>query len=534
MLPPTLRAIRAEFDERWRREGWHRGITLGELLADGAERRGDTPLVFQSSSGPRELTLRELHRRGRHVAAALHRLGLAAGDAVAVQLPNWEETAVAYHAAAALGLVLVPIVPIYGRAEVSFILDQSGARALILPAAYRRLDAARDLPAYAGLPQLEHRIVVRGDPPEGALPWSALESGDDDSFPAPPADARDVAVLIYTSGTTSEPKGVLHTHDTVVAEIVSNPTPPNVPGTVSLQPFPAGHTAGLVALLAPAHHGLTTIMLDQFDARLCAELIEARRVTAMAGTPFMIAALLDEAERGGADLSSLVHGITGGGGVPPALIERADAFGWRISRCYGATEGPSLTWSAAEDALQKRAYTDGLARGGNLLRIVDLDGNDLPEGEDGEVVAIGPEQFVAYTDPDLTLEALGPDGWFRTGDIGHLDEDGYLTITDRKKDIIIRGGENISSQEVEGVLMRHPAVAEAAVVAAPDERYGERVCAFVVLRPRHELDLAEIGRHFQAAGVARQKTPERLELLAELPRTPAGKVRKPDLRALLR
>ena len=218
-------------------------------------------------------------------------------------------------------------------------------------------------------------------------------------------------------------------------------------------------------------------------------------------------------------------------GVPPALVERADALGWSVSRCYGATEGPSLTSSAPEDPLAKRAHTDGRPIGGALLRILDPEGADVAPGEEGEVAAVSPESFVGYDNPDDNALAFTRDGWFLTGDIGRIDADGYLTITDRKKDIIIRGGENISSKEVEDVLARHPAVIEAAVVAAPDERYGERVCAFVIAAGKLTLD--DVRAHFEAAGVARQKAPERLVLVDELPRTPAGKVRKPDLRRLL-
>ena len=530
-----VRAARAAFDERWRREGWHRGATLGTALAAGAQAHADTPVTFASALRPATLTVGELHARGRAIAGSLQAIGLRAGDVIAVQLPNWPETAVLYHAAAALGLVLIPIVPIYGPAEVSFILRQSGARAFVLPARHRRIDAARDLPRLDAGPALEHVIVVAGDAPEGTLAWSALEATPPQPFPEPDADPGDVALIVYTSGTTAEPKGVQHSHDSLIAELHACPTPPpDTPGTVSLQPFPAGHTAGLCALLAIALHGYPTIIIDDWNAERCARLIEEHGVTAVAGTPYMIGAILDALEATGARHDRLVHGITGGGGVPPALIERADAIGWHISRCYGATEGPSLTAGAPGDPLEKRANTDGRALAGNRMRIVDDEGRDLPVGEAGEIATIGPEQFLGYTDPALNATAFLPDGWFLTGDIGRIDADGCLTITDRKKDIIIRGGENISSQEVEDVLVRMPGVAEVAVVAAPDDRYGERVCAFIVARDGARLDAEAVLAHFERAGVARHKAPERLELVAELPRTPAGKVRKHELRALLR
>jgi acyl-CoA synthetase (AMP-forming)/AMP-acid ligase II len=515
-LPEPVRAARARWEAHWREQGLHRGITLATLLAEGAARHGEAPITFFSRTRPAVWTLRELHAEGERVASALHGLGLAAGEALAVQLPNWPETAIAYYAAARLGLLLVPIVSIYGPAEVGHILRRSEAKAFVTAAAFRRRTAAADLPRL-GETALDHVIVV-GELEACLTPfrlWDDLRPGAEP--PAPPGDSTAPAVLLYTSGTTAEPKGVIHSHDTLIAELTRSPTPPpDTPGTVSLQPFPAGHTAGLVALLGPAVHGYPTIVMDVWDPGDTARLIEAHAVTATAGTPIFLSSLLDA----GGDISTLRHATTGGAGVPPALVERADALGWSVCRCYGATEGPSVTASDAADPLERRACTDGRPIGGARIRIVD-----------GEVAVLSPESLVAYDDPRANADAFTEDGWFLTGDIGRLDDDGFLTITDRKKDIIIRGGENISSKEVEDVLVRHPAVLEAAVVAAPDDVYGERVCAFVVAGG--PLTLADIRTHFEHAGVARQKTPERLELVDDLPRTPAGKVKKPDLRRLL-
>ena len=533
LLPAALRPAGRALADRWRREGLHRGQTLADVLAEGARVRGGTPLVFHSTVRPARVTLAEVHDRAQRVAGALHELGLREGDRLAVQLPNWAETAIAYYAAAALGLVLVPVVPTVGPADVGFIVRQSGARALVLPALHRRRDAARDVPRLGDVPELAHVVTVGDGAVPGYLDWATLERTGP-AAPAPAGSASAGAAIVYTSGTTADPKGVLHTHDSLLAELHASPTPPpRTPGTVTLQPFPAGHTAGLVALLAPAIHGYPTVLLDAWDPDACVRLIAEHRVTSMAGTPYMIGAVLDAIEAGTHDTSSLTHGITGGGGIPPALIERADAVGWRIGRCYGATECPSATAGEPDDPLASRARTDGRPLGGNRIRIVDPDGRDLPAGESGEIVLAGPELFAGYTDPALNDDAFLPDGWFRTGDIGRLDADGFLTVTDRIKDVIIRGGENISSQEVESVLARHPAIAEAAVVAVPDARYGERVCACVVLRAGHELDIEDLVCHFDALGIARHKVPERLETLPALPRTASGKVRKHDLRARL-
>jgi acyl-CoA synthetase (AMP-forming)/AMP-acid ligase II len=533
VLPDATRRAREQLDARWFSDDQPRP-TLAQTLAEGARLHAATPLIFHSDLYPAEVRLDELHARAQIVAGNLHRLGIEAGDAVAVQLPNWPQTAVAYYAIAALGAVLIPIVSIYGPAEVGFILRESGARALIMPDRYRRIDAARDVPRLGETPHLRQIVIVGEDTPDDTVNWRELERPADE-FPPPELDSRSLAVIVYTSGTTADPKGAQHSHDSVIAELWKGPTPPiGVPGTVNLQPFPAGHTAGLAALFGPACHGYPTVLLDTWDADACARLIQKHRVTAMAGTPFLISTMLDAADAGGIDISSLRHGITGGAGVPPSLVERADRLGWRVGRCYGATEQPSITGCASSDPLQKRAESDGRPLGENQIRIVDADGNDVSIGVEGEIISAGPEQFISYTDERLNRDAFTPDGWFRTGDVGRLDADGYLTITDRRKDIIIRGGENISSQEVENILLRHPAVSEVAVVAMPDAAYGERVCAFVVTREGRELDLEAIREHFVNASVARHKTPEFVRVVSDLPRTPAGKVKKAALRADLR
>jgi acyl-CoA synthetase (AMP-forming)/AMP-acid ligase II len=205
-----------------------------------------------------------------------------------------------------------------------------------------------------------------------------------------------------------------------------------------------------------------------------------------------------------------------------------------VYRAYGSSEHPVISTGTPAHPLHKRCGTDGSLTPGNVIRLLDEDDQEVGVGADGEIVSLGPELFVGYTDPALNAESFLPGGWFRTGDIGRLDVDGFLTITDRKKDVIIRGGENIASKEVEDLLMQHPSVTEAAAVGRPDEKYGERVAVFVRLADGHTLDLDEIRRHFASIGVATQKTPEHLEFVDEFPRTPSGKVRKVDLRSRLR
>ena len=274
--------------------------------------------------------------------------------------------------------------------------------------------------------------------------------------------------------------------------------------------------------------------MDTWDPADAALLIEEHGLNSTSGAPVFLSTLLDAAERDGRDLSSIASYMTGAAAVPPALVERADRASVPSYRCYGSSEHPTITSSLPTDPLDKRAGSDGRLLPDVEIRLVDDEGKDVAAGQPGEVATRGPELFVGYSDDALNVASFLPGGWFLTGDIGVLDVDGYLTITDRKKDVIIRGGENIASKEVEDVLSRHSSVEDVAVVAEPDERYGERVCAFVTLREGAALSLDEVRGHFEAVGVARQKTPERLEVVEEFQRTAAGKIKKFALRDQLR
>jgi len=531
-----VRADREARYQSWFAEGWYGGQTAPEAMAEGLLRHPEVELVLHADGHLTRATLREVHERGVRVAAGLASLGLRSGDTVAIQVPNWLEGIVTLYGAMRLGLVVVPLVHIYGPTEVSFILRQSRARALVVPDRWRSIDYTARVAALTEVPSLEHVVVLGDEVPAGAVSWHELvERADPEAAPPPDRSADDVCLLVYTSGTTAEPKGVLHTHNTFLSEVRAMPAIlGRTEGTVQLSAFPAGHIAGVLGVARPFVHGTSSVIMDTWDPAAAAALIEEFGVTATAGTPFHLTTLLDAAEGAGRDLSTLGDFMLGAASVPPAVIERAQAAGIAAYRCYGSTEHPTITSSVASDPIAKRAGTDGRPIGANRVRLVDDDGHDVPPGTPGEVVSIGPEQCLGYTDPALNRDAFLPGGWFRTGDIGVLDGDGFLTITDRKKDIIIRGGENLSSKEIEDVLARHPAVAEAAVVGMPDPLYGERACAFVILAPgAAPIGLEEVRAHFVTAGVAKQKTPERVEVVAELPRTPAGKVKKFELRKRL-
>jgi acyl-CoA synthetase (AMP-forming)/AMP-acid ligase II len=531
---PRTASARARLASRWRAEGLHDDETLPRALARSARATPGLSLVFHSETRPGRLDMASLEERARRVAAALNALGIEPGDVVAVQLPNWEEAAIAYHALAMLGAVFVPIVHIYGPRETDWILQAARARLFISPDRWGSIDFLERAARMPSLTGIQH-VVVGNEVPRDCIDWRALEASDAASFTPPPLQADAPALIVYTSGTTSDPKGVLHTHQTLMAELRTLPwARAEDPHKVCLQPWPAGHIGGVCALLGPLATGRPMVLIDRWDARQVATLIEKHGVDRISAAPIHVAGILDLVESGEFHCASLETIMSGGAGVPPSLIERAAAAGLRMVRSYGSSEHPTATSSFFAAPLEMRATTDGPALPSTEILIAGSDGEELPAGEAGEILLRGPDQFLGYTDPALNDDAFTEEGWFRTGDVGFLDAAGNLTITDRIKDIIIRGGENLSSLEIEGILTRHSAITDAAAVAMPDPRYGERVCAFIVLAPGAKApDLEELAQHFDARGAARQKTPERVEVLAEFPRTPSGKVKKHELRALL-
>lgn len=526
LLPP-------ERTRRWYDEGFYGKRTLRDRLSEGAERFGSVQFRVWSPQRPALTTLGELHARGIALGGALVAAGIGKDDVVALQMPNWLEAAVLYHACTEIGAVVLPIIHIYGPAEVGYILDESTAAMLVTPDRWMGVDyTQREVGTRGDMV----RVFVGDDCPSapGVVSFAELEAAATTEYQRPDLCADDVHLLCYTSGTTANPKGVQHSHNTLLAESRQlDEVTGTRDGDVFLCPNPVGHMAGIIAgLQNPFLFGEHCILMDGWDPQAAGELIRDQRVTRSGGAPFFLATLLDHVEaHPELDVSSLGLFGCGGAGVLPSLIERADTVGWWSFRSFGSTEHPSITSGYVGDALEKRAHTDGRPMPGVEVRIVDDAGAMLPAGEVGEIQSRGPDLFLGYTDPSLDADAFSADGWYRTGDLGRLDADGFLTVTDRIKDIVIRGGENVSAAEVEDVLVRHAKVREAAVTAVPDRRYGERVCAFLVpVASDDPPTLDELVAHFRAAGVAKHKTPERLEIVAELPRTLAGKVQKHVLR----
>jgi acyl-CoA synthetase (AMP-forming)/AMP-acid ligase II len=535
-----VRTVPDALRSRYLAEGWWTDDTLGDLVDRSLRASPDAAVHVWSETHPWHGTYADVHTDALRVVAALQGGGLQPGDVLAFQLPNWREAVVAFYAAAMGGFVLVPIVHIYGHKEVRFILRESGARAYISADRFAHVEYV-DIVDGAGageLPDLVLHVVVGEADASRAevrrIAWDVVES----AVPAAriaASDPDDVCVLAYTSGTTSDPKGVMHSHRTLLAEL-AHIRPWITPGAPILMGSPVAHATGMLgAVLAPMAMGEDIHLIDRWDPGRVLDIVLESGVGAGTGASVFLASLLDHPDFSPEHARRMPRVGLGGAPVPAVLGERAAEHGIAIVRAYGSTEHPSVTGSAFSDAAEKRHRTDGTALTGIELRLLDHDGAPVAAGQPGEIWSRGPDLCVGYTDPHLTSVTFDEEGWYRSGDMGVLDADGYLTITDRLKDVIIRGGENLSAAEIEHAIAALPEVAEVAVVAAPDDRLGERACAFVRLAPgASSIGLREITCHLERIGLARPKWPEEVRVAADFPRTASGKVRKVELREQLR
>jgi acyl-CoA synthetase (AMP-forming)/AMP-acid ligase II len=505
--------------------------TLQERFRGVGQSHPSLRSIYWGPEGASTHLLGDIRARAARVAAALAARGLHAGDRVVVQLANCSENLVMFQAALELGLVFVPVPQIYGRNECEFILNHSKAKAMIVPRRWRSVDMVERMSDLLRTTKLERVVIVGEDAPhdERFLAWEALESGSAAVPPVSAAQPGDICCVLYTSGTTANPKPAMHSHASLCAlmeGLLGNMQGPYSPNY--LQCFPAGHMGGLIAMMWGVFGHCDTVFMERWDASAAVSLIHEHRVGIGFGGPFFLRGLLDNCgERG---LGPLKFFSVGGASVPPSLIVDAQAAGVSAARAYGSTEHPMLTIGVYSDSVEDRVSTDGRCVNGNEYRLVDESGADVPPGEAGEVITRGPSRFAGYDDASLNADSFTKDGWFLTGDIGVADGRGFLKIVDRKKDIIIRGGENISSMEVEAILSRHPSVQDAAVVAWPDAVMGEKVAAFVELKAGCTLSLDDVTAHFNAAGVARQKFPEHVLVIDALPRSATSKVLKAELR----
>jgi len=537
-----VRATGTDLAASYRELGLWDDTTLPSALATHLAGRADLPFRIWSSGQAYSGTIGDVAAAARRLAGALAARGVGSGDVVAFQLPNWVEAAVTFWGAALAGAVLVPIVHIYGPKEVGYVLEHSGARVLVTADRFGHLDYLAPLGDHRRrCPQLELVAVVSSGTgterlPDASLPFRELLDAAAVEGPAA-VDPDQVAVIGFTSGTTADPKGVMHSHRSLLAELrqlVQMQAPSG--GRPRLMGSPVCHATGMLGgLLMPVVHGEPLHLIDRWDPGAVLSALVEGDLTAAGGATYFLTSLLDAADFGPEHLARITHVTLGGAPIPAAVADRAHGLGISLARAYGSTEHPSISGGRHDDPVDKRLHTDGRPMPAVEVRIVGTGGRSLPSGHPGEIHSRGPDLFVGYTDPKLTDGATDAAGWYATGDVGVLDDEGYLTITDRLNDVIIRGGENVSAAEVEELLARMPGVAEVAVVAAPDRRLGEHACAFLrVLPDRAPPELEAVRRHLAGAGLARQKWPEELRVVDDFQRTASGKVKKFVLRDQLR
>ncbi|MCP3468714.1 AMP-binding protein [Bradyrhizobium sp. CCGUVB1N3] len=530
-MASALQASHAGFRE----SGYWLDKTVDQLLSEAAAKAPDKIAIVADRADreqARRFTYSELVRLADRAASSLLRLGVGAGDVVTVQLPNWWEFVVTAFACSKIGAVMNPVMPILRERELGYILNFCQTKVFIVPKSYRGFDyAAMAQGMRADLPHLKHVIVADG---EGETSFDRmLLSTEADKLPSG-LRPDDMAVLMFTSGTTGEPKGVMHTSNSLVACCKALTGRFGLDSTdVLLVASPVGHMTGYAAIvLLSVHLGGTMILQDVWEARRGVNLMAGEGVTyTAASTPFL-GDICDAVKAGAPHPKSLRAFLCGGAPIPSILIDRAAAeLGLKVCSLWGMTEVLSGTLTEPARAAEKSAHTDGRAQDGMEVRIVDTDGRLAPTGESGRLLVRGAQMFKGYYKrPELPT--FDGDGWFDSGDLAYMDKDGYIRISGRVKDILIRGGENVPVVEIEDLLYKHPAVSAVAVVGFPDARLGERGCAFIVPRTGSTIDLAAVQSYLGEAKMAKQFWPERVELVAELPRTASGKIQKFKLREL--
>jgi long-chain acyl-CoA synthetase len=493
-------------------------MNLAQLAEDSVRRYGEHPaLVFEG----RELTNVDQQRGASRLAHALRRLGIQAGDRIVVMLPNCPEVIQAYAAILKLGAVIVPVIFLLSPEEVRHILDHSAARVVITSP-----DLAWKVEGFAG------PVVLVGGEAPGTLAWEAILAGEPDSFPTVPREDHDLAVILYTSGTTGQPKGVALSHGNLAANARSAASLYELDREAwALAVLPLSHSYGLTLMNAAALLGTRAVLLRWFNPELVLEAIQRYRVQSMSGVPTMYVYLLHCADAERFDTSSMRYWGSGAAPLPVEIVEPFEQrFGGRILEGYGLTEAAPVV-SAHRLSGPRKLGSVGQPIPGVEVRILDEEDGEVPVGEVGEIAVRGPNVMVGYYRmPEETARTLRG-GWLHTGDMGRLDADGFLYVVERKKDLIIRGGFNVYPREVEEVLYAHPAVAEVAVVGAPDPVMGEEVLAWVVPRDGATVAAEELIAFCQRH-LSRFKCPKAVRFLPTLPKNPIGKVLRKDLRAL--
>ena len=458
--------------------------------------------------------------------------GIESGDRIAFQLPGWCEFTVIYLACLKIGAVSVPLLPSWREAELVWVLNKCQAKMFFAPTLFKQTRPVDlILPLQNQLPQLQQIVGVdKLAPATSSLSLSQIIADNIPLTTAITTHGDELAAVLFTSGTEGLPKGVMLTHNNILASERAYCARLNLTWLdVFMMPAPLGHATGFLhGVTAPFLIGARSVLLDIFTPDACLALLEQQRCTCMLGATPFVYDLLNLLEKQPADLSALRFFLCGGTTIPKKVARECQQRGIKLLSVYGSTESSPHAVVNLDDPLSRFMHTDGYAAAGVEIKVVDDARKTLPPGCEGEEASRGPNVFMGYFDePELTARALDEEGWYYSGDLCRMDEAGYIKITGRKKDIIVRGGENISSREVEDILLQHPKIHDACVVAMPDERLGERSCAYVVLKaPHHSLSLEEVVAFFSRKRVAKYKYPEHIVVIEKLPRTASGKIQK--------
>lgn len=485
-------------------------------------------------------TYAELNEAAGKVATFLKESEVGPGDVVSFQIPDWSEFTVIYVACLKIGAVANPICSGYRAKELIYILNKCESKVLFIPAEFRNYDYPTMLRLLTPkIPMLKKVVVVEKE--KKVNKGITLDKVMREHSPLKGNSVRsadDVASVLITSGTDGFSKGVMLTHNNIIASERAFAAVLNLNYLdVMLMPAPVAHATGF-------HHGVTlpfmlgakSVLQDIFTPDTSLNLIQRERCTCTMGSTPFVYDILRTLQKKKYDISSLRFFLCGGATIPRHMVEDSLKVGIKVLGCYGSTESVPHTVVPPDAPLEKIINTDGVIMPGMEIRVVDELRRPVPPGVEGEEASRGPNVFMGYLkESELTAKVLDDDGWFYSGDLCIMDDDGYIRITGRKKDIIIRGGENISSNEIENLLLQHPNVREVSVVGMPDERLGERACAYIVLDNADKgLTLEEIKAFLCKNNVGKCKYPERVEIVESLPRTASGKVEKFVLRKDIR
>lgn len=537
--------IDAENADDYHRKGWWRDETLlDDFLRNVVEYPDKLAVISDHADQEQEvLTFGELGELVDRIAGGLIEVGVLPGEVVSFQLPNWWQFIALYLACARIGAVTNAILPILRGREVRFILQRTQSRLFLVPDSYRGfdyVDMACDV--QSELPSLQHVFSVGGDTPRWGVDsfeqfflqrrWEDVHPTEELDRRRPDADSA--AQIQFTSGTTGEPKGVIHTYNTIWAGMRSIADPLALGfDDVVLAVSPMSHTVGFYfGCTLPMSRGMTVVQQDTWDPVHMLELVAANGITWTMVAPTFLADVCRAAAATTADTSSMRFISCAGAPIAPVVIaDVRERLGATVLAAWGMTECGAVTTTLPGDTEDQLNHTDGGPRPWGEIRIVDGRGNDVPDGTPGRLHVRGASVAITYHQrPDL-FEAAVQDGWFDTQDLAIRRADGYIRLCGRTKDLIIRGAENIPVVEVESMLLRHPAVREVAVIAVPDARLGERACAVVVPQPGSEPPtLADLTAHLDAHAMAKHFWPEHIRIVRELPKTPTGKIQKFRLR----